>query len=111
VIEKELRTLVRQAITRAHAAGELHAGQSPVFDVTQPQRREHGDWSTNVAMVLQKGEGKPPRKIAEVLKKFLPPAEWVQEVRIEGPGFINFHLSNVWLHDAVARALDQQERF
>jgi len=111
VIERELRTLVRQAITRAHAAGELNDGQSPLFDVTQPQRREHGDWSTNVAMVLQKVERKPPRKIAEVITKYLPPADWIREVRIEGPGFINFHLSNVWLHDAVARALDQRERF
>ena len=111
MIERELRTLVRQAITRAHAAGKLAAAETPVFDVTQPPRREHGDWSSNVAMVLQKREKKPPRVIAESIVEFLPPTDWVREVRIEGPGFINFFLSNAWLHNTVARTLDLGEGF
>ncbi len=111
MIQKQLRTLVREAITVAHAAGDLLTDSSPVFDVTQPQRREHGDWTTNVAMVIQKQEGKPPRAIAETIKKHLPARDWVREVNIAGPGFLNFHLSNVWLHDACARVLERGSRF
>jgi arginyl-tRNA synthetase len=111
MIEKELRTLVRKAITRAHAAGKLSAAETPVFDVTQPKRREHGDWTTNVALMIQKQEKKPPRVIAEAIVEYLPETDWVRQVEIAGPGHINFHLSNVWLHDAVARALETGERF
>lgn len=105
MIDRELRTLVRQAITAAHSSGELSSAASPVFDITQPARREHGDWTTNVAMVLQKQEGKPPRAIAETIVKHLPARDWVRSVDIAGPGFINFHLSNMWLHQVTERAL------
>ncbi len=106
MIQKELRTLVREAVARAHAAGELASAETPVFQIDQPKQREHGDWTTNVAMVIQKREGKPPRVIAEKVVEYLPPRDWVRKVEIAGPGFINFFLSNVWLHDTVARVLD-----
>ena len=111
MIQKELRTLVRDAIAHGHAAGDLRSAEKAVFDVEQPQRREHGDWTTNVAMVIQKREGKPPREIAETIVKHLPQREWIREVDIAGPGFINFHLSNAWLHETVERVLDAGEAF
>jgi arginyl-tRNA synthetase len=111
VIERELRTLVREAIAAAHDAGDLRTAETPIFDVTQPQRREHGDWTTNAALQLQKLEGKPPRQIAEAIVQHLPARDWVRKVEIAGPGFINFHLSNVWLHETCARVLDAVDRF
>jgi arginyl-tRNA synthetase len=111
VIEKELRTLVREAITHAHAGGELRSGDSPIFEVTQPQRREHGDWSTNVAFVLTRQERKPPEVIAKMIIEHLPQRDWVRRVEIAGKGFINFHLSNVWLHETCARVLEAGVRF
>ena len=111
MIHKELRTLVRDAIAHGHAAGDLKSAESPLFDVDQPQRREHGDWTTNVAMVIQKREGKPPRAIAETIVKHLPQREWVRKVEIAGPGFINFHLSNAWLHETAERVLGAADAF
>jgi arginyl-tRNA synthetase len=111
VIDRELRTLVREAIADAAAAGDLTTSETPVFDVTQPQRREHGDWTTNAALVLQTLEGKPPREIAQIIVKHLPARDWVRQVDIAGPGFINFHLSNVWLHDTCKRVLESGGRF
>ena len=60
---------------------------------------------------MQKLEKKPPREIAERIIQHLPPRDWVREVQIAGPGFINFHLSNVWLHETCARVLDSGERY
>jgi arginyl-tRNA synthetase len=111
VIERELRTLVREAIAEATRAGDLTTSETPVFEVTQPQRREHGDWTTNAALVLQRLEGKPPRQIAETIVKHLPVRDWIRAVDIAGPGFINFHLSNIWLHETCVRALALGHRF
>jgi len=111
VIERDLRALVREAVAHAHNAGDLATAEPPLVTVTQPQRREHGDWTTNVAMTLAKGEGKNPREIAEAIVKHMPPREWVHNVDIAGAGFINFHLSNAWLHDTVVRVLDEADRF
>ena len=111
MIERDLRALVREAVAHAHNAGDLATAEPPLVTVTQPQRREHGDWTTNVAMTLAKGEGKNPREIAEAIVKHMPPREWVHNVDIAGAGFINFHLSNAWLHDTVVRVLDEADRF
>ncbi len=103
--------LVREAVAHAHNAGDVTTAEAPLFQITQPQRREHGDWTTNVALVLQKLEGRSPREIADTVMKHLPKVDWVRAVEIAGPGFINFHLSNVWLHQTCARALELAERF
>jgi arginyl-tRNA synthetase len=111
VIQRELRTLVREAIAHGHAAGDLASAETPVFQIDQPKQRDHGDWTTNVAMVIQKRERKPPRVIAEKIAEHLPQREWIKKVEIAGPGFINFYLSNVWLHETVARVLDAGPAF
>jgi arginyl-tRNA synthetase len=111
VIERDLRALVREALSLAHAAGDLQTAETPIFEVTQPQRREHGDWTTNAALQLQSLEGKPPREIAVTIVRHLPARDWVRDVEIAGPGFINFHLSNVWLHETCARVLERGPRF
>ena len=111
MIERELRTLVREAIAEAARAGDLVTAELDVFDITQPQRREHGDWTTNVALRLQKAEGKAPRQIADVIVEHLPQRDWIRSVDIAGPGFVNFHLSNVWLHETCERVLELGSRF
>jgi arginyl-tRNA synthetase len=111
VIARELRTLVREAIASARRAGELSSSEAPIFDVTQPQRREHGDWTTNAALVLAKPEGKPPRDIAATIIKHLDAPDWVREVDIAGAGFINFHLTGAWLHAVAEQVLELGPRF
>jgi arginyl-tRNA synthetase len=69
----------------------------------RPARREHGDWSTNVALTNARQLHTAPRRLAEELADRLradPPLH-VQSIEIAGPGFVNFHLAPGWLHDAL----------
>ncbi len=77
----------------------------------RPARRDHGDWSTNVALMTAKGAGQNPRHLAGTLVEALraePPAH-VTSIDVAGPGFINFHLDDGWLYDALSDVLDQGE--
>ena len=73
----------------------------------RPASREHGDWSTNVALVTAKRAGSNPRALATavvgVLERALP--DHVLSVEVAGPGFVNFRLDDGWLHDALAAVL------
>ncbi len=72
-----------------------------------PSRREHGDWSTNVAMQLAKPLGRPPRELAAELAATLeatPPAH-LRRVEIAGPGFLNLHLTSGWLYEVLAEVV------
>lgn len=60
--------------------------------VERPKRAEHGDFATNVAMVLTKKVGKPPRVVAEALVKGLAGSDVVASAEIAGPGFVNLRL-------------------
>ncbi|MGY6500816.1 MAG: arginine--tRNA ligase [Acidimicrobiales bacterium] len=74
----------------------------------RPANREHGDWSTNVALVAAKKAGWNPRelagRVAEVLNAGRP--EHVRSVEIAGPGFVNFHLHDSWLHDVLTDVVE-----
>lgn len=77
----------------------------------RPANREHGDWSTNIAMVSAKKAGTNPRALATALLAELQatPAGHVRSVEIAGPGFINFRMEDGWLIDALTEILNQGE--
>jgi arginyl-tRNA synthetase len=111
VIEKQIAGLVREALDSAARAGELVPSHTVEFDVHRPRQPEHGDWSTNAALVLQKVADKPPRQIAETIVKHFPEREWITSVEIAGPGFLNFRLSQTWLHETVKDVLKRGPAF
>jgi arginyl-tRNA synthetase len=75
----------------------------------RPARKEHGDWSSNVALATAKNAGRNPRELAtqlaEHLNANLPPH--VTAVEIAGPGFLNFRLAPTWLHDVLRTVVDE----
>lgn len=91
------------------ADGLLQLDDIPEPSFERPKRREHGDWSTNVA--LQVAKGGPARPIAEALAERLEGSDLISSVDVAGPGFLNFHLSPLWLYDVVRRAADAPTRF
>ena len=89
---EELATAIRHALTAAVDAGDLAVDVPDVVRVERPKQKGHGDWSTNVAMQLAKGAGRPPRDVAEVIARHLGAADGVADVEVAGPGFLNITL-------------------
>jgi arginyl-tRNA synthetase len=78
----------------------------------RPARREHGDWSTNVALASAKKAGRNPRELASELVEAItrnPPAHF-DRIEVAGPGFLNFHLQPTWLHDVLTEVVTQGEK-
>jgi len=96
----------------AASLGSLHVPiQAGEVQLVRPARPEHGDWSTNVALVVAKAAGRAPRDIAVELAAALRAAalEDVLEVEVAGPGFINFKLAKSWLHRALGEVVAEGE--
>ncbi len=76
-------------------------------ELTRPDE-QFGDYATNVALQAAKQVGKPPRDIAESLAEKIHGAltEYVSEVTVAGPGFINIRLSDRALQHELGRMLD-----
>ena len=69
----------------------------------RPRNRDHGDWSSNLAMKLAKRVGANPRELAIAFAEQFRVIEGVASVDVAGPGFIN-----LTLEAAAAGALAQQ---
>ena len=100
MIEDRLIALITQAL--ADAASELGlAGDLPSVELFKPRRKDHGDFSTNMALVVAARVERPAREVAEIVLRHLPPADVVTTVEVAGPGFINIHLTRGWLSDVL----------
>ncbi|MEA2462243.1 MAG: arginyl-tRNA synthetase [Actinomycetota bacterium] len=109
MITDELAALVHAALETAVSEGVIAAPELPSPNFERPRQEAHGDWSTNVALAI-KGSGSP-RDTANAIKERIPASDLVERVEVAGPGFLNFYLSQGWLHDVVRRALDPTTPF
>jgi arginyl-tRNA synthetase len=76
------------------AAKVVAAGESiPEFVLERPKNAEHGDFATNLALLLAKPLRKNPREIAQALVQALPHSHFVTKTEIAGAGFINFFMA------------------
>ena len=94
------------------AAHKIGVSSLPEFKYETPRDPSHGDGATNLALVIAKGLGKPPRAVAEDLVRALTlPQGIVKKIEIAGPGFINFFLAEDQLAAVLATVHALGERF
>ena len=94
VTPEELANAIHAILLAAAGDGDLDipVEEVPVPRVERPRNREHGDWSTNVAMQLAKRAGTGPRDLAELLASRLETLDGVASAEVAGPGFLNIRL-------------------
>jgi arginyl-tRNA synthetase len=85
-----LRVILEQAINKSLEKNSFGA-KEVIFD--HPKDIRHGDYSTNIALVLAKEQKQKPKEVAEkIVQKIHLPKE-VERVEIAEAGFINFFVS------------------
>jgi arginyl-tRNA synthetase len=89
----------------------LPAVALPDVAIERPQRPEHGDYATSLALRLARSARVNPLALAEALLQRLPASEAVGEASVAPPGFVNFRLSESWLARQVDAILAADDRF
>jgi arginyl-tRNA synthetase len=80
--------------------------------IEKPRIPEHGDASTNVALIAAKRFNTAPRQLAEsIVANLALDATMIDNVSIAGPGFINFKFSNYWLVHQLKNVLNHLESY
>ncbi|MCD5382122.1 MAG: arginine--tRNA ligase [Candidatus Pacebacteria bacterium] len=75
------------------------------FVVEHPSDMAHGDYATNVAMVLAKKAGRNPRELAEdIIAALDGKVAAVAQLELAGPGFINVHLTRDFFTEQIVYA-------
>ena len=87
----KIENLILDAVRSAHQKGDLPSADISEVEVEEPRADAHGDFSSNVAMVMASIQKMAPRKIAEaIIAHIQDPQELIEKTEIAGPGFINF---------------------
>jgi arginyl-tRNA synthetase len=110
-VKDHLRELVLQALLDLKRDGHLPNEAEPAFVIERSKTREHGDYATNVALLLAKAAGRKPRELAEALAAAVPRSQHIAKVEIAGPGFINFHLNQACRLGTLRRVFEHGERY
>ncbi|HYT80291.1 MAG TPA: arginine--tRNA ligase [Actinomycetota bacterium] len=107
MIQDTLTRLLADAASSAASDLGLDRAEIPVPELLKPRLKEHGDWSTNIALMLAPRVGRKPREVAESVAARVPTDDLVLRVEVAGPGFINLFLSDRWLHDLLPEILER----
>ena len=104
-MKERLITLIDNALDTLIAEGTLPAEAKRPAQIDRTKDKSHGDFATNIALMLAKPADMKPRDLAEKLIAALPADNAVAKVEIAGPGFINFFQADDWLTGLLDRAL------
>lgn len=91
-MKEQLQVLLIESLEALRSEGVISEVPAQVrLDHTKD--KTHGDYATNVALVLAKQAKCPPKALAEQITAKLGGSGLISKTEIAGPGFINFFLS------------------
>ena len=109
-MKAHLTELLAQAAKSLTQNADFDASNLAI-QLERPKNKNHGDFSTNLAMLLAKPLRQNPRAIAESLIQALPTSAYVEKVEIAGAGFINFYLGANAKQAVIGLIAAQGEKF
>ena len=95
----------------ASAINDLYSSKDLSIEIVKTKSEEHGDWSSNVAMIEAKKKGENPKELAKKIIDSITKEDWIEKIELAGPGFINFFLSKKANLRYLKEILDNKESF
>ncbi len=120
MLREEIRKIIEKAIKNLQKEKKLPDFEIPEILIEYPKEKAHGDYATNIAMVVGKQVKKNPMEIAELLTKEFQVGPFgesatadfkFQEVKAVKPGFINFYLSQKTLTVELEKILKEKDKY
>jgi arginyl-tRNA synthetase len=105
-MKQQLSRLIQTAIESLQSQAALPAELTFTIQIERTRDTSHGDYASNIALMLAKPARAKPRDIAEKIVAALPRMAQLEKVEIAGPGFINFTLTDAAAYAVVKTVLD-----
>lgn len=92
------KELTEGLVAALRAAGLYTPERMARLELSIPRESAHGDWTTNLALLIAKEVGRPPRAVADALAVAFPrDPSMFASVEVAGPGFLNFRYSDAFV--------------
>jgi arginyl-tRNA synthetase len=111
-MKQKILNLILDAVRNAHQKGDLPSAEIPEIEIDEPKAKAHGDFSSNIAMVMASVQKMAPHKIAEaIIAHIQDPQELIEKTEIAGPGFINFFVRPSAWHPVLREIHEADTRY
>jgi arginyl-tRNA synthetase len=111
-MKQKIKNLILKASLSAHEKGDLSSSVFPDVEVEASRIESHGDFSTNIAMVMASIQKMQPKRIADAIIKNIDDSEGIiAKTEIAGPGFINFFINILSWHSVLRRIHEEDDRY
>ena len=110
-MKQKIAELIEQAVADLISKGALPEDLQPRIQIDNTKDKTHGEFASNIAMMLAKPARKSPRELASLVVDSLPASPWVEKVEIAGPGFINFYLTDQGGFQVIHEILEKKGQF
>lgn len=109
-MKDQLQDLLKKCIQDLINEGLINEMPSKVrLDHTKD--KSHGDYATNIALMLAKQAKTSPLELAKIIVNQLEEASFIKKTEIAGPGFINFFLSDASSTSIVSEIIELGEMY
>ena len=110
-MKQKIEELILQAVETLKAEGILGLEIIPNISIERTRDTQHGDFASNLALMLAKPAKANPRELAIKIIAALPRHAAVMKVELAGPGFINFFINPNSQYQIVSQIHDQGREF
>ena len=110
-MKSTVEQLLEQALIALQQSGTIPHDVVIDIKVERTKDADHGDYATNMALMLAKPSGQTPRKLAELVVQTFSEHPLLDRVEIAGPGFINFFMRSTERAQIIAEVLTEGELF
>jgi arginyl-tRNA synthetase len=108
---EELSKTIKESLESLVASQKLELPEIPEIKIERPKSKDHGDFASNIALMVSKSAGKNPREVAQLLVQELSKNPGIKKVDIAGPGFLNFTLDSASLGELAKSILEQADKY
>jgi arginyl-tRNA synthetase len=109
-LREQIVELIRVGLQEVQTSGALPAFDIPeIIPVDQNRHEAHGDYGSPVCMGLAKVLRRAPLQIAQAVAQHIPTADFIAQVEVAPPGYLNFTLAADWVVRQVPVILEVGE--
>ena len=109
-MKDQLQDLLKKCIQDLINEGLINE-MPPKVRLDHTKDKSHGDYATNIALMLAKQAKTSPLELAKIIVNQLEDASFIKKTEIAGPGFINFFLSDASSTSIVTEIIELGEMY
>ena len=104
-IKKELQQIIKESLDKIN----INLDESDII-IETPKDELHGNYSTNLSLILAKKLHKNPLEIANEIKNNIN-NKILEKIEVAPPGFINFYLTKDKLYEEINKIITENKSY